>query len=99
MKVSFSRRALRDVASISSYIARANPRASAEVLRRIEETAMLLGEFPDGGHEVDRAGVRVITVPQYPYRLFYIVRSNREILVLNVRHTSRRPLHGRPQSA
>jgi addiction module RelE/StbE family toxin len=91
MRVRFSAAALRQVAAIGTYVARHNPRAALDVLAQIEATDILLEAHPQAGRLTSTRGVRIITVPRYPYRLFYTL-TGEEAVVLRVRHTARRPL-------
>jgi plasmid stabilization system protein ParE len=58
MKVRYSRRALLQLESIHSYIARFNPRAAGQVVARIEDFCTKLGDFPGMGHGTERSDVR-----------------------------------------
>lgn len=92
MKVRWSDSALAELEDIFSYIFERNRSAATSVVRRIEELAALLEQFPLAGHLTDEAGVRAISVVRYPFLVFYTVNENAaEVVILHVRHTSRQP--------
>lgn len=95
MKVSYSPRAIKQLDEIVSYIARDDELAAAAVLDRIEKLTALLGKFPAMGRPTDAGDVRIMSVPRYPYVLFYkVLQDKDEVRILRVRHTARRPLKG-----
>ena len=95
MKVTYSPRALAQVDEIFSYIARDNPAAAKTLVARIEHLTALLGNVPRLGRATDHPDVRILSVPRYPYVIFYRILAERdEIRILRVRHTARRPLRG-----
>jgi toxin ParE1/3/4 len=94
MRVSYSPRAIAQLKEISSFIARDDEAAAAAMLDRIERLIMLLGKFPGLGRPTDKGDVRMISVPRYPYVIFYKILQDDEVRVLRVRHTARRPLKG-----
>jgi toxin ParE1/3/4 len=91
MNVVYAPRALRDLKSIAAYLLERNPTGAAKVLGAIKSSIETLGFFPQIGRLVDNAGHRRIPVVQYPYVIFYRIEAD-ELLILHVRHTSRRPL-------
>jgi len=93
MKVRYSRRALRQLEQIFSYIEKDNPAAAPAVADRIESLVALLGRYPSMGRPTDKHGVRIMGVRRYPYVVFYKILPDRdEVRILRVRHTARRPL-------
>ena len=94
VKVSYSPRALREIAEIYAYIAKKNA-AGAECVRdRINEAAAFVGDFPSTGRAVPLKNIRVIPVDPYPYLIFFReVPRQREVRILRVRHAARRPLY------
>lgn len=46
--------------------------------------------FPEAGERIPRSRMRAITLPKYPYRVFYRVRPDR-IDIIHIRHAARRP--------
>jgi toxin ParE1/3/4 len=92
MKVDFSVRALADLRDIARTSRENFGEATAVAIEaRIRAAIDQIGRFPDGAPKVEqRTGVRVLSLVRYPYRIFYSVREN-GILILYIRHTSRRP--------
>lgn len=71
MKITYSPRAVADLASIADYLVERNPRAAAAVEHRIREAVDRLAEFPAMGRALaQRPAVRVIPLGRYPYTLF-----------------------------
>lgn len=90
MKVVYAPRALRDLQSIGAYLMERNPQASARVLAALKSSIESLGYFPELGRLVDASGHRRMAVARYPYLVFYRIAAD-ELIILHVRHTSRRP--------
>ena len=95
MSIRFTPRALRQIESIGAYVARESPRAFDALLERIRSSCRLLAEQRFAGRPSDIRGVRVLTMPRDPYRIYYEVLPTGEAHILHVRHTSRRPLRRR----
>jgi toxin ParE1/3/4 len=91
MNVVYAPRALRDLEGIAEYLRARSPPGATNVLAAIKSTADLLGFFARMGRVVDDVGHRRLTVPRYPYFLFYRIADD-ELLILHIRHTSRRPI-------
>jgi toxin ParE1/3/4 len=93
MKLVYSRRALTDLAEISTYYtASASPAIAASIGRRLEEVIARISRAPESAPKVSqRSRVRVVTVVRYPFRIFYRVRQD-TVDILHIRHTSRRPV-------
>jgi plasmid stabilization system protein ParE len=94
VSVSYSPRALREIAEIYAYIAKENPTGAERVRDRIKEVAAFVGEFPSAGRAVSLKNIRVIPVDPHPYLIFFReVPRQREVRILRVRHAARRPLY------
>ena len=91
MNVTYAPRALRDLQSIASYLVERNPAGARNVLAAIKASIDSLSHFPQIGRLVDDAGHHRLPVFRYPYLVFYRIAEN-EVLILHIRHTSRRPL-------
>ncbi len=90
MKVSFTAQARADRNAIFDFLASRSPSGARNVIASIDQTLRLIGEHPESGSRTRRPGTRVVTLSDYPYRIFYRVRAD-NILVQHIRHTSRRP--------
>ncbi len=89
MKIGYSPRAISDLAD---YLTERSPQGASAVERRIREVVDRLAEFPRMGRELaQRSGVRIMPLGRYPYLIFYAALEN-ELVVLHVRHASRKPL-------
>jgi toxin ParE1/3/4 len=91
MNVVYAPRALRDLEGIAAHLAERSPTGAGNVLAAIKSSVDLLSFFPEIGRLVDEAGHRRLPVLSYPYAVFYRIAGD-ELLVLHVRHTSRRPI-------
>ena len=95
MRVIYTSRALAQLERITSYIAVDNPAAANALANRIEHLTSLLSRRPFMGRPTDEAGVRLLSVPRYPYVVFYRVRPEKEeVRIFRIRHTARRSLKG-----
>jgi toxin ParE1/3/4 len=89
--VTYTPRALRDLQAIADYLVERSPNGARRVLGAVKSSIETLGEFPGIGRLVDNAGHRRIVVVRYPYVVFYRTAGD-EVLILHVRHTSRKPI-------
>ncbi|MFM9941574.1 MAG: type II toxin-antitoxin system RelE/ParE family toxin [Hyphomicrobiaceae bacterium] len=85
----FDQRAIADLAEIRRYIALHDPAAAERVRLHIRNRIQLLKRFPDVSRPTDFAGVRVLAPTRYPYRI-YFARFPDAIVILHIRHTSRK---------
>ena len=61
--------------------------------RRIRIVIELVAQFPASGRMVyARPAVSVIPLGTYPYRIFYTVFGDNELIILHIRHTARKPI-------
>ena len=91
MKLGYAPRALRDLESIAAFLAHRSPSGAKDVLAAIKSSIDALTAFPEMAPAVDNAGHRRLPVLRYPYAVFYRIAAD-ELLILHIRHTSRRPL-------
>jgi len=91
MNVVYAPRALRDLEGIGAYLLQRSPTGAGNVLAAIRSSINTLGYFPEIGPLVDDAGHRRMSVPRYPYVIFYRIEAD-DLLILHIRHTSRRPI-------
>jgi toxin ParE1/3/4 len=91
MNVVYAPRALRDLDGIGAYLAERNRIGAANVFSAIKSSIDTLSFFPQIGRLVDNAGHRRVPVLRYPYVIFYRIAGD-ELLILHIRHTSRRPI-------
>jgi toxin ParE1/3/4 len=91
MNVVYAPRALRDLEAIAAYVAERNPAAAIRVLSAIKSSIDTLSFFPQIGRLVDDIGHRRVPVLRYPYLIYYRSAVD-ELLILHIRHSSRRPI-------
>ena len=98
MKLRHSRRSIRQISSILSYIAERDSSAADRVSRRFQEAIAMLMEFPGAGHRGAQTGTREFAVPGLPYVIVYRVISVRdELRIAGVFHGAQlRPGQSRP---
>jgi len=56
---------------------------------KIRASIESLPRFPFAGQATDKPGVRVLTITRYPYRIFYRVEGNNDVLILRILHAAR----------
>ena len=92
MKVRYTPEAYSDREQIFEYLRVRSVSGARNVLASIGEAVNRLEDHPLSGDTTDNPDVRVIFVVRYPYKIFYRVRDDVEIL--HIRHTSRRAWKG-----
>lgn len=80
MNVVYAPRALRDLQGISAYLLELSPIGAGNVVAAIRTSINTLSYFPEIGPLVDDAGHRRMTVPRYPYVIFYRIDAD-ELLI------------------
>jgi toxin ParE1/3/4 len=92
MKVRYTPEAFADRERIFEYLRDRSAAGAKNVIASIRETVRQLEDHPLSGYETEDPNVRVIFVTRYPYKIFYRVRD--EVEILHIRHTSRRAWTG-----
>jgi toxin ParE1/3/4 len=90
MNVRFTETAYADLGEIRAYVAQDNPIAATAVIARIEATIKQIAMFPEVGPQKYRSA-RMFPVRRFPYLIFYTIEAE-EVVILTIRHSSRRPL-------
>ena len=89
MKVVFTDEALLDLNEILLYIDNNYPAISDAFRRRLRAVTERIGTWPESTEEVaQRAGVRMVPLIRYPYRIFYRIGTD-TVEVLHVHHSAR----------
>ena len=88
MKIRYTPAAFADRERIIDYLRERSAGGARNVAASIREAIARLKEHPESGYRTDNPDVLVIFVVRYPYKIFYRVRD--EIEILHIRHTSRR---------
>jgi toxin ParE1/3/4 len=91
MSLRYTAPALVQLAEIFDCIAQDNPRAARAVQAQIKSSIEKLTSFPFAVLATERAGVRVLTVTRYPYRIFYRVYGEGDVVILRILHAARDP--------
>ena len=89
MRVRWLRRALLNLDQEASYIAQDNPKAAAEFVFHLRDSALMLGEQTNLGRPGRIHGTRELVVSNLPYIIPYRVRNN-TVEILRVFHTARK---------
>jgi toxin ParE1/3/4 len=92
MMVAFSRRALRELSQILTYLESENPQAAERLVGRIDQLGVTLDQFPNVGRPTDEAGVRYIPLVDLPYGLFFRSKPAGKAEIVGVRHARQRPI-------
>ncbi len=95
MKAEYAPRALADLAVLGERSRRVFGDAVAQALETyIRATIARLAVMPEAGQQLpERAGVRVVSLIRYPYKIFYTVTAE-TLTILHIRHAARRPWTG-----
>ena len=95
MKVEYSNRAVADLHKISADCRRAfGDRVAKALEARIRAVIDRISSDPLSAPELEqRAGVHVVPLIRYPFKIFYRVLEDR-VRIQHIRHTARRPWEG-----
>lgn len=88
MKLIYSPTARNDLFLIYDYIANDNRRAAEETILRIEQTLLLVCQFPEMGRIGDATDTREFSVPNLNYKIVSRVEAD-AVRVLNIIHSAR----------
>jgi plasmid stabilization system protein ParE len=89
MKVVYTAEALRDLDEVLAFIESNYPTVSAPFQKRLRALQQRLGRWPKSAEEVEqRAGVRVVPLRRYPYKIFYQVTAT-SVEILHIYHAAR----------
>ncbi|SRR6266487_220114 len=89
MKVIYTDEALRDLDQILTFLVSNYPSITAAFQKRLRSVERRIGKWPMSAEEVrQRAGVRVIPLRRYPYKIFYRITSE-AVEILHIHHAAR----------
>ena len=92
MKVRYSPRSTRDLATIYQYLFERTPSGCANVMAAIEVAIEHIRYAPQAAERTGFPGIRAKTVQRYNFKIFYrVLEDDGTIEIVHVRHTSRRP--------
>jgi addiction module RelE/StbE family toxin len=89
LRLRYTKRALRQLFTILSYIEDQSPKGAANVQRRIQQSIDLLQEQPHIGTMTQRIGYRRVVLNPYPYVVLYQPTAE-ELIIHSIRHASRK---------
>jgi plasmid stabilization system protein ParE len=90
MRIVYTAPALSDLEDILDFIAAEFPAALEPFRRRLRLIELRIGRWPESAPRVaGRPGVRVATMPRYPYKVFYLVGAE-AVEILHIHHAARR---------
>jgi plasmid stabilization system protein ParE len=90
MRVRYTRRAFSDRESIFDYLDERSPQGALNVQRAIASAIRSLEAYPRLGRLTEVGEVRELTVPRYPYKVYYQIDGD-DIWVVHIRDARRRP--------
>jgi addiction module RelE/StbE family toxin len=90
MRVRYTARAFAERERIFAYLDARNPQAARSVVGLIKQRIEELGDAPYKGHRTDRGGIFTLWITPYPYRIYYRI-DGEDVVIIHIRHTSRRP--------
>ena len=93
MRVRYSPRAFADREAIFAYIEERSPQGARNVKRAIINAVRLLGSHPYMAPPTDVPGVRELSVPRRPYKVYYRIERS-EIWIVHIRDARRKPGQG-----
>jgi len=95
MRIRYSPRATRDLATIYQYLSERSSTGSASVMAAIYATIEFIRRNPRAAETTTIRGIRGKTVQKYRFRIFYRVLEDANVIeIVHVRHTSRQPWSG-----
>jgi addiction module RelE/StbE family toxin len=89
LKVRWLKAAIKSLEIEADYIARDDPRAAAEVVRKVYEATKRLEQYPASGRAGRVPETRELIIPGTPYLVPYRIKGKR-IEILRVFHGARR---------
>ncbi len=93
MKVRYTPRAFAEREKIFSYLAERNPEAARRIIGRIVGRIRALEHNPYSGRRTDRGDLYTFWVAATTFRVYYRIDGN-DVVIIQIRHTSRRPWRG-----
>jgi plasmid stabilization system protein ParE len=91
--IRYAEGALADLEAILAYLNEKSPRGGRNVMRSIQKTANLIGEFPQRGRLAGEGNVRVARAGRYPYLIYWDAEGD-DATIVHIRHAARKPWAG-----
>lgn len=93
MRVRYTLRAFAEREAIFRRLQTESPQGARAVKRAIARSIRLLSTFPEMARLTEIPGVHRLTVPRFPYSVFYRI-AGREVWIIHIRDARRAPLRG-----
>ena len=84
MRVRFTPRARRDLATILSYLDEHSPQGARTVQRAIQHTIDLIGQAPESGRRAGVQDTRVLPAGRSPYLIYWTIEWG-EVWLIHIR--------------
>src|SRR2546423_147680 len=95
MRIRYSRRATRDLASIHRYLYKRSPTGATNVMAAILAATEFVRRNPLLAEATTIRGIRGKIVRRYKFKVFYRLLAEEDIVeIVHVRHTSRKSRSG-----
>jgi toxin ParE1/3/4 len=94
MRVRYLLRAFAEREAIFAYIDLRSPQGAQNVKRAIVHAIRLLADFPMLAPETQERGAYELTIPRYPYKVYYRLEHD-EVWIVHIRDARRQPLKER----
>ena len=91
MRVRYLPRAFAEREAIFEYLDQHSSQGARNVKQAIVHAIRLLADFPMLGPETQERGAYELSIPRYPYKVYYRVEEA-EVWIVHIRHTRREPL-------
>jgi toxin ParE1/3/4 len=91
MKVRYTEEALKDLDEIAGFLAKKYPAIAPAVEQRIRAVVARIARWPKSARRsAGRAGVHVVPLGRYPYKVFYRMTEH-GVEILHIHHAAREP--------
>ena len=90
MRVRYLPRAFAEREAIFAYLDQRSPQGAKNVKRAIVHAIRLLADFPMLAPETQERGAYELSIPRYPYKVYYRVQSE-EVWIVHIRDARREP--------
>ena len=91
MKVVYTVGALRDLGEIGDWLSDHYPTIATAIERHIHNVIARIAQWPQSARRSAKyAGVHVVPVGRYPYKIFYKVTAD-TVEILHIHHSARKP--------
>jgi toxin ParE1/3/4 len=94
MRVRYLPRAFAEREAIFAYLDSRSSQGAINVKRAIVHTIRLLADFPMLAPETQVRGTYELSIPRYPYKVYYRVEG-KEVWIVHIRDARREPLKQR----